>query len=112
MIIGAHSIIYSKKPDADRAFFREILEFPYVDVGEGWLIFRLPPAEIAIHPSAKTNTQEIYLMCDNIQNFIVEMREYKIKCTKVKDQGWGLLTHLTLPGGGKLGVYEPKHERP
>ena len=112
MIIGAHSIIYSKKPDADRAFFREILEFPYVDIGEGWLIFRLPPAEIAIHPSAKTNTQEIYLMCDNIQNFIVEMREYKIKCTKVKDQVWGLLTHLTLPGGGKLGIYEPKHERP
>jgi hypothetical protein len=111
MIIGAHSIIYSKNPDADRAFFRDILKFPNVDVGDGWLIFDLPPSEIAVHPSAKNNIQEIYLMCDDIEKFILDMKEHKIICTKVKDQGWGLLTKLSLPGGGKLGVYEPRHKR-
>jgi hypothetical protein len=112
MIIGAHSIIYSKNPQADRAFFRDILKFPNVDVGDGWLIFGLPPAEIAVHPSEKNNDHCIYLMCDDIQKFIWDMKEYKVKCSKVKDQGWGLLIHLTLPGGGKLGVYQPKHVRP
>jgi hypothetical protein len=112
MITGAHMIIYSKNPDADRIFFRDVLKFTHVDVGDGWLIFGLPPSEIAIHPSAKNNLQEVYFLCDDINKFIGVMKNNKIKCSRVKDQGWGLLIQLSLPGGGKLGIYQPKHERP
>ena len=112
MIIGAHSIIYSTKPDADRAFLRDVLKFTHVDVGEGWLIFGLPPAEVAVHPSDENNVHEFYLMCDNIENFVTEMTRHAIACAPVQNQGWGLLTQLELPGGGKLGVYQPRHARP
>jgi hypothetical protein len=112
MITGAHSIIYSKNPDTDRVFFRDILKFPNVDVGEGWLIFGLPPAEIAIHPSKKDNIHELFLMCDDIKQFTREMKKHKITCSAVRDQGWGLLIKITLPGGGTLGVYQPMHARP
>ncbi len=112
MIIGAHSIIYSKNPDADRAFLRDVLKLTNVDVGDGWLIFGLPPSEVAIHPSDKNNVHEFYLMVDDIEALIAEMKENKIKCGTVQDEGWGLLTQLTLPSGGKLGIYEPRHERP
>jgi hypothetical protein len=112
MIIGAHSIIYSKDPDADRAFLRSVLKMPNVDVGGGWLIFGLPPAEIAVHPSDKNDVHEFYLMCDDVEAFIAEMKKHKIKCGPVHNQGWGILTQVTLPGGGKLGVYQPRHARP
>jgi hypothetical protein len=112
MIIGAHSIIYSKDPDADRAFLRDVLKFSNVDVGEGWLIFGLPPAEVAIHPSDKNDVHEFYLMCDNVEAFIAEMKKHNINCGPVHNQGWGILTQLILPGGGKLGVYQPRHARP
>jgi hypothetical protein len=112
MIIGAHSIIYSKNPDADRGFLRDVLKFPNVDVGGGWLIFGLPPAEVAVHPSAKNNIHEFYLMCDDVNGFVAEMRKRGIRCGEVQNQGWGILTTVTLPGGGKLGVYEPRHGRP
>jgi hypothetical protein len=112
MIIGAHSIIYSKQPDADRAFLRDMLRLPSVDVGEGWLIFGLPPAELAVHPSNKNNVHEFYFMCDDIQALKAAMRERGIKCATVQNQGWGLLTQVTLPGGGKLGIYQPRHARP
>ncbi len=112
MIIGAHSIIYSKDPDSDRAFLRDVLKFPGVDVGGGWLIFGLPPAEVAFHPSDKNNVHEFYLMCDDVNSFVSEMRKRGIKCAAVEDQGWGILTNVTLPGGGKLGVYQPRHARP
>ena len=112
MIIGAHSIIYSKNPDADRAFFRNVLKLTNVDVGDGWLIFGLPPSEVAVHPSYKNYVHEFYLMVDDIEGFIAQMRKNKIKCSPVQDEGWGLLTQLTLPGGGKLGIYEPRHARP
>ena len=112
MITGAHSIIYSKKPDADRAFLRDVLELSSVDVGGGWLIFGLPPSEVAVHPSGKNNLHELYLMCDDVGAFVAEMKTHEIKCSAVKDQGWGLLTQLTLPGGGKIGVYQPRHARP
>ncbi len=112
MIIGAHSIIYSKNSDADRAFLRDVLQLTNVDVGEGWLIFGLPPAEVAVHPSDKNDVHEFYLMVDDIEAFIAEMKENNIKCEPVQDEGWGLLTQLTLPGGGKLGIYEPRHARP
>jgi hypothetical protein len=112
MIIGAHSIIYSKRPEDDRAFLRDVLKFAHVDVGEGWLIFGLPPAEVAVHPSDRNDVHEFYLMCDDVQGFVAEMERHGIACAPVQDQGWGRLTQVTLPGGGKLGVYEPRHARP
>jgi len=112
VIIGAHSIIYSKKPDADRAFLRDVLKLPNVDVGGGWLIFGLPPAEVAVHPGDKNNVHEFYLMVDDVEALIAEMKKRNIACGPVHNQGWGLLTQITLPGGGKLGVYQPRHARP
>ena len=112
MITGAHTIIYSQKPEADRAFLRDVLKLTHVDVGGGWLIFGLPPAEVAVHPSGKNNMHELYLMCDDIEAFVARMKLHAIACSTVKNQDWGLLTHLTLPGGGTLGVYQPRHARP
>ena len=111
-ITGAHSIIYSKDPEADRAFLRDVLKLTYVDVGEGWLIFGLPPSEMAVHPSRKNDVHEFYLMCDDVKAFVREMKKRKIACGPPEDMGWGVLTHVTLPGGGKLGVYQPRHARP
>jgi len=112
MIIGAHSIIYSKNPDADRVFLRDVLRLTNVDVGDGWLIFGLPPAEVAVHPSGENDVHEFYFMCDNVESFIARMRDHGINCGPVHSLGWGVLTHVMLPGGGKLGVYQPRHARP
>jgi hypothetical protein len=112
MITGAHTIIYSKKPEADKAFFKNVLKFTNIDIGHDWLIFRLPPSELAIHPASENNLQEFYLMCDDIDTFIKEMAANKIKSSAVQNERWGSLTYITLPGGGKLGVYEPKHASP
>src|SRR5437660_1059324 len=112
MITGAHSIIYSTNPEAARAFLRDILKLPHVNVGHGWLIFGLPPAEVAVHPSDKNNVHEFYLMCDDVKKFVATMKEHNISCHDIQDQGWGVLTHVTLPGGGKIGVYQPRHARP
>ena len=112
MIIGAHSIIYSKSPDADRSFLRDVLGLPNVDVGDGWLIFGLPPAEVAVHPSRKNDVHEFYLMCADVKKFVAAMKRRRIHCGPVQNQGWGILTRIILPGGGKLGVYEPRHARP
>ena len=111
MINGAHAIIYSKKAEADRAFLRDALKLPHVDAGEGWLIFGLPPAEVAIHPG-KNDVHELYFMCSDIEAFVREMKTRRVRCSEVLNRGWGLLCHITLPGGGKLGVYEPRHARP
>jgi hypothetical protein len=112
MITGAHSIIYSSDSEADMNFFKNVLKLPNVDVGRGWLIFGLPPSEVAVHPSSESGMQELYLLCDDINLFVKEMAEHKIAYSEIETQRWGLITHLTLPGGGKLGVYEPKHARP
>jgi hypothetical protein len=112
MLSGVHLIIYTKDAEADKAFFRDVLNLRHVDVGHGWLIFALPPAEIALHPAEDGERQEIYLMCEDIQDFVSQMTKKKIACSQVSDQRWGLLVQLTLPGGGKLGVYQPKHARP
>ena len=112
MIIGAHSIIYSASPDSDRAFLRDVLNLPSVDVGGGWLIFGLPPAEVAVHPSDENDVHELYLMCADVEAFIAAMTRGGIACSPVQNQGWGLLTHVTLPSGGKLGVYQARHARP
>jgi hypothetical protein len=111
MITGAHSIIYSKDSEADRNFFRDVLQLTKVDVGQGWLIFGLPPAEVAVHPG-ENDEHEFCLMCDDVNAFVAEMKTKNIACGDVQDMGWGVLTQLTLPGGGKLGVYQPRHARP
>jgi hypothetical protein len=112
MIYGAHVILYSKDSDADRAFFRDVLKYPFADAGHGWLIFALPPAEVAVHPSDENGRHELYLMCDDVHAFIREMSAQKVDCSPVHEERWGSLTHLTLPGGGRLGVYQPKHASP
>jgi hypothetical protein len=112
MITGLHSIVYSQDAKADLGFFKDILKLNYVDVGKGWLIFGLPPAEIAVHPSTEDNKHEIYLLSDDIEAFVKKMNQAKVVCAPVRDQGWGLLTQVNLPGGGKLGVYQPRHARP
>jgi hypothetical protein len=112
MIIGAHSIVYSTHPSADRAFLRDVLGMPHVDVGEGWLIFGLPPSEVAVHPSSKNDLHEFYLMCADVEAFVTAMKSRGINCEPVQDMGWGRLTQVRLPGGGRLGVYQPRHARP
>lgn len=112
MIHGAHVIIYSKDADADRAFFKDTLKYEYADAGHGWLIFALPPAEVAVHPGEKNDTHELYLMCDDVEAFVADMKSKKVKTGSISDEGWGRLTSITLPGGGKLGVYEPRHASP
>jgi hypothetical protein len=112
MIIGAHSIIYSKNAEADRAFLRDILQLTHVDVGHGWLIFGLPPAEVAVHPGQNNGTHEFYLMCEDVEDFVRDMRGRGVTCGEVQMMGWGMLTEITLPGGSKLGVYQPRHARP
>jgi len=112
MITGVHSVIYSKDPKADLAFFRDVLQLPNIDVGNGRLFFGLPPSELAVHASSVNDKHELYLMCDDIEVFVQKMAESHIHCSAIQDPGWGLLTTITLPGGGKLGVYQPRHDRP
>ncbi len=109
MITGAHVIIYSKDAEADRNFFREVLKFPAVDAGHGWLIFALPPAEAAFHPDDKNDRHELYLMCDDLKATMDSLQQNKVKLGAVKKERWGILTTLTLPGGGRIGLYEPRH---
>lgn len=112
MIIGAHSILYSKNAEADRAFLRDVMGLPHVDVGFGWLIFGLPPAEVAVHPHDKNNLHEFYFMVEDVEAFVAAMKQRGISCSKVQSMDWGALTQLKLPGGGKVGVYQPRHARP
>ena len=109
MITGAHMIIYSSDAERDRAFFRDVLEFPSVEVGGGWLIFALPPSEVAVHPAADNGRHEVYLMCENVDAAVAKLASRGASCSPVKDERWGLLTEVTLPSGGKVGLYQPKH---
>ncbi len=112
MITGAHSIIYSTDPEADRAFLKDMLGFPHVDVGGGWLIFSLPPAEVAVHPSERNNVHEFYLMCDDVELLVDTLLARDVDCSEITELGWGRRTDVTLPAGGKLPVYQPLHDRP
>jgi hypothetical protein len=112
MIIGAHTVLYSRNPDADRRFLRNVLKLPCVDAGGGWLIFGLPPSEVAVHPSERNDRHELYLMCDDVADFVAKMRKRKVACSPVEKTGWGLLVRVILPGGGRLGIYQPRHARP
>ena len=112
MLIGAHSIIYSTNPEADRTFFRDVLSLPSVDVGGGWLIFGLPPSELAVHPASGNDRHELYLMCEDLKAFVAAMAAHGVTCDPLQTERWGVLTHIALPGGGRLGVYQPRHTRP
>ena len=111
MIIGAHAILFTTDAAADRAFFRDVLAFDHVDDGGGWLIFRLPPAELACHPAGESQ-HVLYLMCDNAEAFRAKMAEHAVPCTPIHVEDWGRLVQITLPGGSTLKVYEPTHNRP
>ena len=113
MITGAHAIIYSYDPDGVRAFFRDALELPSVDAGHGWLIFTLPPAEVAAHPTEGPGRHELYLMCDDIHATVDELRGKDVVLTRpITEERWGLVTAISLPDGGELGLYEPRHPIP
>jgi catechol 2,3-dioxygenase-like lactoylglutathione lyase family enzyme len=112
MINGAHVIIYSADAEKDRAFFRDVLSLGHVDVGGGWLIFAFPPSELAVHPASSGETHELYLMCDDVNAFIAQMQARGVECSAVESLGWGQRTQIRLPGGGQLGVYQPRHARP
>ena len=109
MISGAHIILYSKDAEADRRFFRDVLGFKSVDAGHGWLIFALPPAEAAFHPADENGAHELYLMCDDIQAEIATLASKGVQCSQIDEQRWGSITTISMPGGGKLGLYQPKH---
>jgi hypothetical protein len=112
MILGAHAIINSKKPDLDREFLRKVLGLPHVDAGHGWLIFGLPPSEVAVHPADESGAHELFFIVKDIKAFLSEMKKRKIKCSPAQELRWGILTQVTLPGGGKLGFYQALHPRP
>jgi catechol 2,3-dioxygenase-like lactoylglutathione lyase family enzyme len=112
MINGAHVVIYTKDSEADRAFFRDVLKFPCVDAGHGWLIFAMPPCEAAFHDSEKNDQHELYLMCDDIAATLTELKAKNVKVSDVIEQRWVRLATFHLPGGGKVGIYEPKHATP
>ena len=110
MIFGAHVIVYSKDADADRAFLRDVLGFKPVDAGHGWLIFAMPPAEAAVHPAEENGRHELYLMCDDVKAEIAALEAKGVHCSDVHNERWGSLTHIRLPGGGEIGLYQPRHE--
>jgi len=109
VISGAHIVIYSKDADADRIFFRDVLGFPSVDAGRGWLIFALPPGEAAFHPSDQNGAHELYLMCDDLHAEIASLGMKGVVCSAIEEARWGSITKLRLPGGGEVGLYQPKH---
>jgi predicted enzyme related to lactoylglutathione lyase len=112
-ITGVHAILFSEDAEAVRAFLRDVLDLDSVDAGGGWLIFALPPAELAAHPSPDSGRHQLYLMCDDIEATVAELSGKGIEFTRpVSDEGWGLVTALTVPGGGELGLYEPRHPLP
>jgi catechol 2,3-dioxygenase-like lactoylglutathione lyase family enzyme len=112
MINGAHVVIYTKNPEADRAFFRDVLGFPSVDAGRGWLIFAMPPLEAAFHDARKNDQHELYFMCDDIDATLRDLKAKQVEVSKISEERWGRLTRFKLPGGGKIGIYEPKHPSP
>ena len=119
MINGAHFLLYSKNPEADRAFFNDVLEFRSVDVGRGWLIFALPPAELAIHPIDEDAPQlradgevigaALYLMCDDLDSTMKSLESKDVLCSEINEAPWGIVTTFRLPSGGEIGLYQPKH---
>ena len=122
MITGAHVLLFSENPELDRAFFHNVLGFPSVDAGGGWLIFALPPAELALHPAAGVSEQmhagrplldaALYLMCDDLPAFLKTLEARGVACTAVSEEPWGTRTSIRLPSGGEIGLYQPTHASP
>ena len=111
MISGAHVMIFTADEQADRAFLRDVLEIPSIDSGGGWLIFKLPPAELGVH-GGENGFHQLYLICDDAEAFVARMRDKGVATDAIEEQDWGRCAGVTLPGGGKLGVYEARHARP
>ena len=111
MITGVHAIVFSPDAAKVREFFADVLNLPSADAGQGWLIFALPPAELAVHPADGGSRHELYLMCDDVNTTVEQLAAKGVSCGPVSDQGWGLLTSIRLPGGGELGLYEPRHPK-
>jgi hypothetical protein len=119
MITGAHFLLYSNDPDGDRAFFRDVLKFRAVDAGGGWLIFRLPPSELGVHPAEGTFVQRhaehdllgtvLYLICADIRAAVNALEAKNVSCTPISEAEWGFFTIVRLPSGGKIGLYQPTH---
>ena len=108
-ISGAHVVVYSKNAETDRAFFRDVLRLKSVDAGHGWMIFALPPAEAAFHPSDESSALELYFMCESLKAEMDSLTKKGVKCSKVEEARWGSITKIRLPGGGTIGLYEAKH---
>ena len=124
MISGAHILLYSNNPEADRIFFRDVLGFRFVDDGGGWLIFALPPSEVAVHPLSENAPPPavdtgyellgaaLHLMCDDLPSIIKSLKGNNVSCTEPSKQPWGISTTVQLPSGGKIGLYQPTHKTP
>lgn len=119
MINGSHVLVYSDNAEADRAFFRDVLNWSFVDAGHSWLIFKLPAAEAAVHPTAMDKRSipaghrmlgaSLFLMCDDLAEQIKVLKAKSVACSKMTEENWGYLTSITLPSGGEIGLYQPKH---
>ncbi len=109
MISGAHVVVYTKDAEADRTFLRDVLGFPAVDAGHGWLIFALPPTEVAFHPSESNDKHVLYLLCDDLEAEMQALAAKRVQCSEVREEQWGSVTAIRLPGGGEVGLYQPKH---
>jgi catechol 2,3-dioxygenase-like lactoylglutathione lyase family enzyme len=109
MIFGAHAVLYSRDAEADRAFLRDVLGFACVDAGHGWLIFALPPAEIAVHPAEENERPELYFMCSDLRREISELEKKDVHFSDIQEARWGSVARIRLPGGGEIGLYQPKH---
>lgn len=107
---GVHALIYAEDAEKARAFFKDALGFSSVDAGQGWLLFTPPPAELGIHPAGDDGVRhQLYLMCDDVKATVAELKKKRVKCASIKDAGWGLLTSMSIPSGGTIGLYQPKH---
>ncbi|WP_435973515.1 VOC family protein [Streptomyces sp. Qhu_M48] len=110
MFTGAHVILYTRDAEADRAFLKDVFGFPHVDAGRGWLVFKLPPAEVAVHPTRDEPKHEVYLMCEDLTRTLTELEDRGAEISRaITDQGWGLLAAVRLPSGTELPLYEPQH---
>jgi catechol 2,3-dioxygenase-like lactoylglutathione lyase family enzyme len=110
MITGIHAILYAQNAEKARAFFRDVLEFHFVDAHDGWLIFALPPTELGVHPTDGESQHELYLMCEDINQTVATLEKEGVSCSEVSDAGWGWLSSVAIPGAGKMGIYQPRHK--
>jgi catechol 2,3-dioxygenase-like lactoylglutathione lyase family enzyme len=113
VIAGAHTIIYADEPEKAREFCRDVLGFRSVDAGDGWLIFALPPGEMAVHPDDGPSHHELFLMCHDIKRTVKDLEAKGVEfVTPISEQRWGLMARLKIPGAGEIGLYEPRHASP